>query len=169
MGCDTESFQAKPFFFMKVNRLMQTSQKVCIWENQENNHFVLMMPYCTWFAKEDYNCTNFLDDFGGMEAFQYLGKILKDLGFIGKTEQGLFSCSINGVFLQILFDSVQMTMSVTAECFLEIRQLLSNWLSGVSTTRKQLESLIGKLLFIATCILHSKLFVAWCSKGVDMT
>ncbi len=104
-----------------------------------------------------------------MEAFQYLGKILKDLGFIGKTEQGLFSCSIIGVFLQILFDSVQMTMSVTAECFLEIRQLLSNWLSGVSTTRKQLESLIGKLLFIATCILHSKLFVAWCSKGVDMT
>ncbi len=59
-----------------------------------------------------------------------------------------------------MFDSVQMTMSVTQERLSEIRQLVVNWLHRVSATRKQLESLIGKLLFVAKFILPDMLFIA---------
>ncbi len=126
------------------------------------------------FTKECYNCTNFLDDFGGAEvdkkawqAFQYLGKILKDLGLIEKQSKA-FSPAQSMEFWGILFNSVQMTMWVTSECLLEIRQLVANWLGRVSATIKQLESLIWKLLFVAKCVLSGRLLVAtWCSKGVD--
>ena len=52
------------------------------------------------------------------------------------------------VFLGSLLDSEIMEMRVTDERMFEIRYILPDWLSKKFTTRRQLQSLLGKLQFV---------------------
>ncbi len=61
--------------------------------------------------------------------------------------------------LGILFDTVTMTLEVTPERLDEIRSLVGSWLRRTSASKKELQSLLGKLNFVSSCVRSSRIFV----------
>ena len=63
-------------------------------------------------------------------------------------------------FIGVLFNSQDLTLSVTPERVKEILELVNIWLLKSTATLKELQSLIGKLSFIASCVHSSRIFIA---------
>ncbi len=63
------------------------------------------------------------------------------------------------IFLGILFDSVKMSLEVTPERLQEIRTLVSVWLRKSNATKKEVQSLIGKLSFVSSCVRPGRVFI----------
>jgi hypothetical protein len=99
----------------------------------------------------DYNKANF--------AFSTLETLLVDLGVKEAPDK---SCppSHEMEFLGVLFNTKSMTMSVTPERLSEISHLIDSWLIKRKATKKQLQSLIGKLQFIAKCVRSGRIFIS---------
>lgn len=109
---------------------------------------------------------NYLDDLAGAErkenakfAFFCLGEILKKCGFEESAEKAFPPSEIMS-FLGILFNTLTMTIEITTERLQEIRKLIQLWLNKDSASLKQVQSLLGKLNFIAACVKPSRIFVA---------
>ena len=51
-----------------------------------------------------------------------------------------------------------MTMEITPERLEEIRKLTQSWLEKDSASLKQIQSLLGKLNFVAACVKSSRIF-----------
>jgi hypothetical protein len=108
---------------------------------------------------------NYLDDFAGVErkehahfAYLTLTNILSKSGI----EEAVNKCcppSESMVFLGVLFNSNTMTMEVTPERLLEIRNLIKSWLVRETASVKNVQSLLGKLNFIGACVKPSRIFV----------
>ena len=64
------------------------------------------------------------------------------------------------VFLGILVDTVSCTLSVTKERLDEMSSLVEDWLIRSKYTLKELQSLLGKLHFVSTCVRPGRLFVS---------
>jgi hypothetical protein len=109
---------------------------------------------------------NYLDDFAGaelpshaVEAFELLGETLQSCG-LEESLQKAFSPSTFMVFIGVGFDSITLTLVVTAEKVAEILDLVVDWLKKRAATLKQLQSLLGKLHFISSCVRPGRLFVS---------
>jgi len=63
-------------------------------------------------------------------------------------------------FLGIQFNSAKMTMEVTPDRLMEITQELAHWSMKKKATKKEIQSLAGKLQFIAKCCKHSRSFMS---------
>ena len=63
-------------------------------------------------------------------------------------------------FLGIMFDSETMTMEISMQKLKEIQMELQGWLYKESASRKKVESLIGKLQFLAKCIRAGRVFLS---------
>ena len=92
----------------------------------------------------------FLDDFGGADtvdkarqAFTDLIHLLHDLG-VGEAVHKAVSPSTCMVFLGTLIDTVNMTVSVPEERFRDIPDVLAEWLSETTTSKREVQSLISK-------------------------
>jgi hypothetical protein len=84
-------------------------------------------------------------------VFKELGKLLASCGL----EEALakaFSPSTRTDFVGVLHDTVAMTLEVTPERVVEISLLTQAWLRKKKCTLKELQSLLGKLHFIAACV-----------------
>ena len=64
------------------------------------------------------------------------------------------------VFLGTLLDTEKMEIRVTNERMLEIQALLPEWLDKKSATKRQLQSLVGKLQFVGRCVKPSRIFIS---------
>jgi hypothetical protein len=114
---------------------------------------------------------NYIDDLVGAEvvdrseeAFQVLGDILQDLGL----QKSVVKCcppGVHMVFLGVLFNTVSCTLSVSVERLEEILQLLDEWLVKEVVSKQQVQSLVGKLNFVASCVRPGRVFV---SRMLDM-
>jgi hypothetical protein len=113
----------------------------------------------------DFNVLNYLDDFMGVEvpdtawtAYEFLGKLLGDLGLRESTSK---ACppSTSVTCLGVQFDTQAMTMSVTHSRIIELEELLHRWKVKTSCTKRQLQSLIGKLAFVSKCVRQSRIFL----------
>ena len=62
-------------------------------------------------------------------------------------------------FLGVWFDAVTGTMEVTTEKLQHTLELCMQWMHKTSMTRTELESLIGKLQFIAACVRPGRVFI----------
>ena len=109
---------------------------------------------------------NYLDDLAGadtpdkaLKSFQELGKILE---FCGLEEALEKSCppSTQMIFIGVLFDTENLTLLVTHERLQEIYILVNSWLQYETATLKQLQSLIGKLNFVAHCVKPARIFIS---------
>ena len=109
---------------------------------------------------------NYLDDFAGAEtwehadaAFDKLGKLLEDGGL---QESSNKACRPNTrmVFLGIMVDTVSMTLEVSPDRLRELNILLDQWLTKETVTRKEIESMIGVLQFVTTCVRPGRIFLA---------
>ena len=63
-------------------------------------------------------------------------------------------------FLGIIFDLVKMTMEISDQKMEDITAEVKGWLLKASATRREVESLIGKLQFLAKCIKAGRIFLS---------
>ncbi len=119
-----------------------------------------------WHNRKGYVSTIFLNDMAGaelviraIEADDCLGNLLEKSGLEERESKHCAPYTVME-FLGVLFDTTQMIMSVTPDILREIKCLVKNWLKKQKATRKMLESLIGKLPFVAKCVAPGRVFVA---------
>ena len=114
----------------------------------------------------NYFLLNYIDDLLGAEkqtriqpAFQHLLKILKDIN-VEVAQDKIIPPTTRIEFLGVTFDSEKMTIEVTQERITEMLMELNTWNAKTTATRKELESLIGKLQFASKCIKPGRTFIA---------
>jgi len=117
-------------------------------------------------VQDGFDIINYLDDFCGVErpdkanvAFRYLSNLLLTLG-IEEAQNKAESPSTRQAFLGIYFDTVKFTMEVTPERLIEINALTSEWLDKEFATVKEVQSIIGKLNFVAKCVKPARVFIS---------
>ena len=109
---------------------------------------------------------NYLDDLAGADSpdkawqsFTELGNVLQFCGLKESVEK-CSPPSTKMVFIGVLFDSISLTLSITDERLNEIRSLVSQWLQKREATLRELQSLIGKLNFVAHCVKPARIFIS---------
>lgn len=112
-----------------------------------------------------YDCCNYLDDFGGCDfpcraqlAFETLGFLLQALGLKENIQKAVEPSTLM-VFLGILFNSEDMTLTIPEEKLFQTRMLLREWLCRVSCTFKELQSLLGTLQHVSSCVRPGRAFI----------
>ena len=111
-------------------------------------------------------CTNYLDDFIGVAPpdkakrdLSKLGWLLQDIG-VWESEQKVCPPFSLMVMLGIMFNTIDMTISIALEWVDEIQAELDAWHNRAKMSHKQLESLIGKLQFASQVIRVGHMFLA---------
>ena len=113
-----------------------------------------------------FSVVNYLDDFGGCEslsrawlAYEELKTLLNQAGLVESQEK---ACppDTNMVFLGILLNTVDLTLQVPKDKLEETKTLALSWKEKMIMTRKELESLIGKLNFLAICVRPGRVFIS---------
>ena len=119
------------------------------------------------FKELGYTLVNYIDDLAGVEkskemaaqAAQSLDDLIDKTGLQLSANKSV-NTSQSMVFLGILFDGVNMTMAVTPERIVAIKEELDLWISKRRATKKQIQSLAGKLMFVAKCCKPGRVFMA---------
>lgn len=112
------------------------------------------------------DAVNYLDDFGAAEVDEKADdsyKVLKNTIENYGLELSLDKChepSTSMVFLGVLANSLTMTLEVSANRLVEIRQMLEIWITKSEANKKEIQSLLGKLNFIAKCVKPARLFIS---------
>ena len=111
-----------------------------------------------------YFLLNYVDDFVGAEvkskiweAYQALTQLLENLRV--ETSKEKIVPPTRFEFLGITFDSEAMTMEISEEKLAEIKQELNTWLYRTAAKRREVESLEGKLQFLAKCVKAGRVFL----------
>ena len=63
-------------------------------------------------------------------------------------------------FIGILFNTEKLTMEVTPERLYEIQHLLQTWLDKETASLREIQSLLGKLNFVASCLRPGRIFIS---------
>ncbi|KAI8503207.1 hypothetical protein Bbelb_190280 [Branchiostoma belcheri] len=105
-------------------------------------------------------------DFGGaeypqvaMEAFNSLQGTLHSLGLEESVEKAVEPTTCM-TFLGIEFDTVAMVKRVPQFRLEEVRLLLDAWIDKKKALKRELQSLIGKLVFVSACEAPGRLFIS---------
>ena len=108
---------------------------------------------------------NYIDDFIGVDEpavvnthFKTLLSILAQLG-IPISEEKLFPPSEEVPCLGILINITTGTLSIPDDKLHQINQKCQAWGSKTRATKKQLQSLVGSLIYIHKCVKPARLFV----------
>jgi hypothetical protein len=116
--------------------------------------------------KNDIDILNYLDDLDGCElpgkspfAFNFLGDLLKCCGIEESMEKAT-PPSTKVVFIGILFDADNLTISIDEHRLSEIIDSVTVWLDKCSCSKKELQSLLGKLNYVSQCVRPGRLFVS---------
>ena len=95
----------------------------------------------------------------GMDQYRIVAGLLQELGLPEATEKTQLPAT-KVRWLGIIVDSREMTLSIPEEKLSQTLALVDMFVARRSINRKQLQSLIGKLLHIAKCIHPARVFVA---------
>jgi len=108
---------------------------------------------------------NYIDDLIGVElphkahkAFNFLNDLLKNLG-LPISNGKLVSPSPVVTCIGISIDAPAGTLSIDQVKLADIHATCINWLSLSMVTPRQLQSLLGKLLYISKCVPPARIFV----------
>ena len=114
----------------------------------------------------EYFLLNYVDDFVGAEtknriwqAYLALTTLLQELR-VDTSKEKMVPPTMWLEFLGITFDSDTMTMEVSPQKMKEIIVELNSWLCKTVAKRREAESLIGKLQFLAKCIKAGRIFLS---------
>ena len=109
---------------------------------------------------------NYSDDIGGCEAtharateaYHKLGELLVDLG-LRESANKAHAPATKMPYLGITFDTIKMEMSVPPEKVAEVREDISLWKKKTFATKKTLQQILGKLLWVSKCVRFSRGFI----------
>ena len=113
------------------------------------------------------NCTifNYVDDLMGIgpvstvhTAYSFLLNLLEKLGFPISTSK-LESPSTKGNCLGVIIDTIASTLSVPDKKLKEILGKCNSAYNKENLTKRELQSIIGSLMFIAKCVKPTRFFV----------
>ena len=112
-----------------------------------------------------YFLLNYVDDFFGAEvktkvwqAYTALTQLLENLR-VETSKKKIVPPTTRLEFLGITFDTNNMTMEILGDKLKEIKQELNTWLLRTAATRREIESLVGKVQFLAKCIKSGRVFI----------
>ena len=110
---------------------------------------------------------NYADDFAGAEAtferaelsFTTLGTLLSDIGL---TESLSKACSpaTTMTYLGVSFNSMDMCLHVDSDKVVELKSELINWARKTVAKKCELQSILGKLLWVSRAVRFSRVFVS---------
>ena len=118
------------------------------------------------YTEDGYAAVVLLDDMASAEGWdrvdeadEALGQLLK---LCGIEENAMKHCIKNTrmIFLGVMFDTWALTLSVTPERLTEILGLLEEWGNRGRASKKEVQRLIGKLNFIASCVRPGRVFMS---------
>ena len=92
------------------------------------------------------------------QAYEFLLKLLPKLG-LDINNKKLVPPTTSMICLGILVDSQARTMSVPPEKLASIVTMCQQWKNKKSCTKRQLQSLLGSLLFISKCVRPARIFL----------
>ena len=108
----------------------------------------------------------YMDDFAGCEtgdrasvAFETLGNLLPKLG-IQESEDKAQAPSTTMKFLGVQFDTLSMSMKIDEEKLKEITMLSKTWSRKTVATKQELQSILGKLMWVSKVVRFSRCFVS---------
>ena len=109
---------------------------------------------------------NYLDDFGSAEkpsdavsSYNVMESIIRSTGLQEATEKAV-PPTTRLEFLGNTIDSIKMTLEVSPERKTELLKLLVQWRHMHKFSKKQLQSLVGKLSFITNCVRPGRIFLS---------
>ena len=115
---------------------------------------------------DGFNLVSYLDDMASaesweraQEAFDHLGTVLGKMGLEESTSKACAPSSFM-TFLGVQFDTINMTLSVTQERIEEAMALLAEWEQKSTVTKKEVQSIVGKLNFMDACVRPGRLFIS---------
>ena len=113
-----------------------------------------------------YNAVVYMDDFGGCEtgekaltAFNDLGELLAEVG-IQESKKEACPPSTKMLFLGVEFDSIDMAMRVDDSKRMEVTALAKTWSRKTVATKEELQSVLGKLMWVSKVVRYSRCFVS---------
>ena len=145
------------YFDVVLPMVLKTAAMVC----QRSTSAV-----CHMLSQDGCFVVNYFDDFIGISSpdkafrdYDTCGFLLRDLGL---QESPSKACPPSPVItcLGVEHNSLALTLSVTPEQLQELETLLLQWTTRRSATKSELQSLVGKLLFVTKCVRESRLFLS---------
>ena len=118
------------------------------------------------FTEQGFIADVYLDDFYGVEypslaasAFSQLSQLFYQLGLDSAPDKDS-PPSTSMICLGILADTVAFTLKVPATRLTDLQAELTTWQAASFYTRKQLQSLLGKLSFVTACVKPGRILMA---------
>ena len=113
-----------------------------------------------------FNVVNYSDDLGGCEStkaratesFGQLGFLFTDLGLEESTKKAE-EPSTRMTYLGVMFDTEAMTMQVPPDKLAEIKAEINIWARKTTIIRRDLQSLLGKLFWVAKVVRYARAFM----------
>ena len=116
-------------------------------------------------TQEGHKIWNYIDDFLCVSlpskinhSYSRLQSLLQELGLTVSTKK-LVPPSTQVVCLGILVDTQTLTISIPSEKLQAIKQRCYQWSSKRSCTKRELQSLLGSLLYVTKCIKYARFFL----------
>ena len=116
--------------------------------------------------EEMFNLCNYSDNFGGVQSdplqaqrsFVGLGNLLADLG-LDEASSKAVPPTTEMVFLGVLFNTEKMTMSVPVDKLAELKAEIDSWTRKTTISKRNLQSLLGRLFWVAKVVRYSRIFM----------
>ena len=116
-------------------------------------------------SKFGFQVTNYIDDIIGHsvaskaeKSFDTLYNVLTELGF-DISYKKVVSPATKVVCLGVEIDTTKFTVSITKDKTEEIISLCKKWTDKTHCSKKELQSLLGKILYITKCVKSSRFFL----------
>ncbi|VDI05547.1 Hypothetical predicted protein [Mytilus galloprovincialis] len=118
------------------------------------------------YRLKGFDIINYLDDFAVQKRLKTPLKLFKELENlflscgIEESTHKAFSPSHRMEFLGIICDTVKLTLEIPDDKLKDIRSILGSWEGRQSAKLRDIQSLIGKLNFLATCVRPGRVFMS---------
>ena len=122
---------------------------------------------CHLMNKKGHTCLAYVDDFCGaaatfpaaLQSFTEFEALCATLGLKLAPDKTTFPAN-SLEWLGFWFDSTDMSVTIPPDKLQEVRELAGTWLYKKSASRRDLQVLAGKLLFISHCVLPARKFMS---------
>ena len=138
-----------PFGFKHGSSIFQhLSDAIRFIMNQEN--------HTIWNYIDDFLCVSTPAKF--QSSYVRLQELLAELGLMVSPTK-LVSPSTQVVCLGVLVDTVNQSISIPSEKLNIIKGMCTQWASKLTCSKRELQSLLGSLLYVAKCVKYARFFL----------
>ena len=114
-----------------------------------------------------FNCLNYADDFAGAESsfdraqlsYSTLGKLLTDIG-LSESKSKASPPATKMTYLGVAFNTIDMCIHVDGDKIIELKSELQKWSRKTVAKKCELQSILGKLLWVSRAVRFSRVFVS---------